>query len=414
MERTDSQAQANLDPSENEQKQKRKKLLKILIIIFSAVIIITSVVLYIYLYKIPHDNAIVIYNDVVINYNEAIANFNNATDQYNAAVTTLENKNKELDNSIQALTQVVNTENIPIDEYLLEEPQHVLDSARGITKDTAPEIPLLPDVTNEINVVITEKNHTKTTKTIESITTKIELATNEINDIASKIDMMIPEVLALGDYSDTLEVLSATENKYQNIIDQFKGCESNVVWLGVDEETTLLRFLVQFSNPNPYTLRNVTTEWIAYDKNDSIVGSHASTQTDIPANGSVYYVGGAGSAHLAGTPARVEVKITSTGLLTNRVWPQITVNNIQIKDHGYGWYEVSADCVTDSDIKTVDLNGQFIIKDSEGNIIDIDFWLPENLPDSIATGGKFTISVSFFDLPAKPESAEVYMCYLWE
>lgn len=135
---------------------------------------------------------------------------------------------------------------------------------------------------------------------------------------------------------------------------------------------------------------------------------------DLPANGYTYYVGGAGGVNLSGTPARVEVNITTDGLLTNRELPQISVSNVHVTDNGFGWFTVSADCVTDSDIKTTDLDGQIIIKDADGQVIDADFWSAENLPDSIDANSKFTISADFFDLPAKPKDAEVYMYYVWQ
>lgn len=197
------------------------------------------------------------------------------------------------------------------------------------------------------------------------------------------------------------------------MIDQFKPCESELVWFGVNENS-VLRFLVQLNNPNPYPLRGVATEWIAYDKDDALVGSHDGLQTDIPANGSIFYVGGAGGANLSGTPARVEIKINDDGLLTNRQLPQITVNNIQLTDSGFGRYTVSADCITSDEIQTVDLAGRFIVKDLNGKVIYADFWSAKNLPDSIDANGKFKVSNDFFHLPTKPETAEVYIYYIMQ
>ncbi len=371
MEQIDPQLKNDLDPKEIPEEIKgeknRNKKLTIIISVVAAVVMIAAVVLYVFLYKIPYD--------------EAVVGFNNAADRYHAAVTALDDRNKELNDSIMSLNQVIHTENIPIDEFLLLEANSVLEEARNIPKDSAlpiPEMPKKPD---------------------------------EIKETTAKILESIPEVQAMGDYSETIELLSATKTEYQAMIDLFKSCESDVVWFGVDEENTVLRFVVQLSNPNTYTLRGVATEWIVYDKNDAIVGSFDGTQPDIPANDSVYYVGGAGSANLSGMPARVEVKITSGGLLTNRKLPQIALSNIQIKNNGFNWFTVFADCVADADIKTVDLDGQIIIKDANGQILEADFWSAENLPDSIDAGGKFAISEDFFDLSAMPEKAEVYMYY---
>ena len=284
---------------------------------------------------------------------------------------------------IQSLSLVINADDVPIDELLLAEPRSVLDAARNLPKDRAPDLPEMPKKTADITTV------------------------------ASQIVELAKEVHELGDYSTTLEPLAATETEYKNLINQFTEAKADVLWYGVDEEHTVLRFAVQISNSNPYALTGITTEWTAYDKDDAVVGYFEGSQPDVPANDCVYYVGGAGSAKLSGTPARVEVKIITPGLLTNKVSPQITVRNIQLKDNGYNFFEVFADCVTDTAIHTADLNGVFILKDENDVILDADFWTADNLPKSIDAEGKFKISDPFFDLPAIPKSAEVYVYHVW-
>lgn len=167
---------------------------------------------------------------------------------------------------------------------------------------------------------------------------------------------------------DTAQTLSEMPQNTDEMIAEFQGCKTEVIWTGVDEEYNVLRFVVIISNDNGYVIRDVTTEWIAYDKNDAIVGSHDAVQADIPANGHIYYVGGAGSANLSGTPARVEIRVTTDGILTNREMPQISLSNIQIINRGWDEFDVTADCVTDSDIMTANLDGQIIVKDAEGQI----------------------------------------------
>lgn len=358
-------------------KKKRKTWVIIVSIILAIALIAVASVLYVKLYKIPHDEA-------VKQYNEAVANYNSAVDQFNTAAVALEERNKALNDSIADLSKIVYAENLPIDEFLLAEADSVLTEARSVTKDTAPTLAEMPQSTDEIN-------------------------TESANILA-----LIPEVEAMGDYSETIDLLTATEEKYQNMIDEYQGCKTEVIWTGVDEEYTVLRFVVKISNDNDYVMRDVTTEWIAYDKNDAIVGSHDAAQADIPANGYIYYVGGAGSANLSGTPVRVEMRVTTDGILTNREMPQITVSNIQIINRGWGGFDVTADCVTDSDIMTANLDGQIIVKDAEGQIIDAEFWSADNLPDSIPTDGKFVLSEYFYDLPAVPTEAEVYMYYVWQ
>lgn len=376
MKQIDSQIVEN--PQETAPKKKKHKTWVIVVsIILAIALIAVASVLYVKLYKIPHDEA-------VKQYNEAVANYNSAVDQFNTAAVALEERNKALNDSIADLSKIVYAENLPIDEFLLAEADSVLTEARSVTKDTAPTLAEMPQSTDDIN-------------------------TESANILA-----LIPEVEAMGDYSETIDLLTATEEKYQNMIDEYQGCKTEVVWTGVDEEYTVLRFVVKISNDNDYVMKDVTTEWIAYDKNDAIVGSHDAAQADIPANGYIYYVGGAGSANLSGTPVRVEMRVTTDGILTNREMPQITVSNIQIINRGWGGFDVTADCVTDSDIMTANLDGQIIVKDAEGQIIDAEFWSADNLPDSIPTDGKFVLSEYFYDLPAVPTEAEVYMYYVWQ
>ena len=376
MEQIDTQIVEN--PQETAPKKKKHKTWVIVVsIILAIALIAVASVLYVKLYKIPHDEA-------VKQYNEAVANYNSAVDQFNTAAVALEERSKALNDSIADLSKIVYAENLPIDEFLLAEADSVLTEARSVTKDTAPTLAEMPQSTDDIN-------------------------TESANILA-----LIPEVEAMGDYSETIDLLTATEEKYQNMIDEYQGCKTEVIWTGVDEEYTVLRFVVKISNDNDYVMRDVTTEWIAYDKNDAIVGSHDAAQADIPANGYIYYVGGAGSANLSGTPVRVEMRVTTDGILTNREMPQITVSNIQIINRGWGGFDVTADCVTDSDIMTANLDGQIIVKDAEGQIIDAEFWSADNLPDSIPTDGKFVLSEYFYDLPAVPTEAEVYMYYVWQ
>ena len=351
----------NTDP-ENDQSKKRSRQKAIIISVSFFLIVIIAVSLYIFLY---------------IPYRDATVQFNNSVNEFNIEVSALEKRNNELDQSIESLSQLFNRDNIPIDESLFAEPRSILNTARELQKDTAPALPQKP----------------KHLADIES----------EILNIAE----MTSEVRTLGNYSTTLKTLSDTEVKYKTIIDGFKPAELNLLWFNVENEFNLLRFAVQIKNPNPYFLTGVKTEWTAYDKDNVIVGFHEGIQPVVPANGCIYYVGGAGSANLSGIPARVEVKIVSDGLLTNKLIPQISVNNIQIKDHGYNYYEVFADCITDSNINTADLSGTFILKDGNGQIIGAEFWSADNLPQSIIAGGKFKISIPFFDLPTIPHSADV-------
>lgn len=376
MEQIDSQIVDNVQETAQVKKQ-HKTWVIIVSIILVIVLISVATILYVKLYKIPHDEA-------VRQYNEAIDNYNRAIDQFSSASVALEERNKALDSYIAELGQIVYTDNLPLDEFLLAEAGAVLMEARSVNKDTAPTLSEMPP------------------------------STDEINEEADKIIAWIPRMEAMGDYGDTIDLLATTTEKYQQMVDEFQNCKTDVIWTGVDEQYTLLRFVAKISNDNEYAMRDVVTEWIAYDKNDAIVGSLQSVQADIPANSSIYYVGGAGSARLSGTPARVEIRVASEGVLTNRTLPQISVSNVQIINQGWGSFDVTADCMTDSDIMTANLDGQIIVKDADGQIIDADFWSADNLPDTIPANGKFVLSEYIYDLPAVPTDAEVYMYYVWQ
>lgn len=376
MEQIDAQIESNHQETAST-KKKHKIWLIVVSIILAIVLIAVVAVLYVKLYKIPHD-------ETVRQYNEAVAKYNGAVDQFNTASAALEERNRALDDSITDLSRIVYAENLPIDEFLMAEADSVLTEARSVSKDTAPTLSEMPQNADEISAE------------------------------ADNILALIPNVEAMGNYSDTIGLLTATEGKYQKMIDEFKGCKTEVIWTGVDEEYNVLRFVVKICNDNDYVMRDVTIEWIAYDKNDAIVGSHDAAQADIPANGHMYYVGGAGSANLSGIPARIEIRVTKDGILTNREMPQISVSNIQIINRGWGGFKITAECVTDSDIMTANLRGRIIVKDAEGQIIDADFWSADNLPDTIPADGKFILSEYLFDLPAVPTEAEVYMYYVWQ
>lgn len=366
----------NVDAKTSESKSdkkpfsKKKKVILISIIAVAIVFLIVSAVLFVKLYKIPYD--------------KVKTDYNTAMNQFNIEVDALQSRNNELDNNIELLNQVINAENIPVDELLLADAQAVLIEARSVHKDTAPEPP------------------------------KLSLKIDEVKQATTTIYELTSKVSAMGNYSEILTKVKDTESEYSAMIQNFKTVETKIEWIGVDKENTVLRFVVKLNNPNDYTLKGINIEWVAYDVDGAVVGSFSGSQPDIPANGFVYYIGGAGSANLSGTPATVDVKATADGLLTNRVSPQITVSDVQLKNNGFNWYTVSASCKTDSDIDTIYLDGQIIVKDSEGKIIDADFWSAENLPENIKSTGKFKVSGYFFDLPTFPKSAEVYMYYKWE
>lgn len=349
----------------------KSKKVKIIAGITVGIIFAVALTLFITLYLVP-------YKDVKTEYNAA-------REQFNVEATALENINKELDANINSLQQVITAKEIPIDEFLISSAQDVINEAREYLEKPIPQVPKASLSIEKVKPVAVEILRLKDT----------------VSETAKTNNEMLTRVKDM-------------EAELRSLIENFKTAETDVEWIGVDKEHTVLRFVVKLNNPNKATLRDVNIEWTAYDADGVIVGNYSGLQPDIPANGYVYYVGGAGSANLSGTPATVEVNVTSEGLLTNRVSPKIDVSNIQLKNNGFSWYTVSAECKTDTEVKTSQLDGEFIVKDDSGKIIDADFWYAENLPDTIKKDGKFKVSGDYFDLSAIPNCAEVYMYYKWD
>lgn len=185
----------------------------------------------------------------------------------------------------------------------------------------------------------------------------------------------------------------------------------SVLWVGDIgwEGSNVLRFLAEIKNPGTEPLAGVVTEWVAYDENDSIIGSYDnSSLPTIPGEGSIYYVGGAGD--VAGAPSRVELTIKNEGHTTTAITPIVTVSDIQIVNDYEDSYSVTAQCQTDTEIKTEDLDGQIILKDANGQVIFADFWSSYgSLPDTLPAGGKFNLDEYCSDLSDIPVTAEIYM-----
>ena len=167
-------------------KKKSKRWVIPASIILAIALIAVAAVLYVNLYKIPHD-------EEVRQFNQAIENYNNAVEQFNTASYALEERNKALDDSITNLGRIVYAENLPIDEFLLAEADSILNDARSVTKDTVPTLSERPQNTDEINAE------------------------------AKRIFALISDVEAMGDYSSTIDLLTATEKKYQEMIDKYQG-----------------------------------------------------------------------------------------------------------------------------------------------------------------------------------------------
>lgn len=408
MDQNDTQMVNTDQPEATTQKKKIKAIVGI---VLAAAILIAAGLVYFFAYKKPYDEAVGKYNIAVEKYHAEIANYESAVEKYGAEVSSLAERNEELDRNIEVLNQLITAENVPIDELLIAEPQSVLMEARNYPKDSAPAAPDLSEKIKETDAAVA--NVPKMPKEVLAAADKISALTDDVMAAASEVLKLSEDVHAMGDYSGILEKVQTTESKYRSIIENFKGPETEILWFNVTD-AIVLRLVVKISNPNDCTLKGVTTEWIAYDADGAIVGSFKGERPDIPANGCIYYVGGAGSANLSDKPASADFKILSEGLLTNRVAPQITVSDVTIDKGYFGMYTINALCETDSDIRSEDLSGQIIVKDADGQIIAANFWTPSNLPDTLSAGTKFKASENFFDLPSIPTSAEVCVYYKWQ
>ena len=226
--------------------KQKKKMITIIGIVVAAVIVIFAVLLYIFLYKIPYNEAVANLDSAVEKYNNEVANFDIAIGKYNVEVSALARRNKELDDNITALNQVINAKNIPIDELLLSEAQSILTETLNFPKDSAPVAPDLSKNTEEVIAVSSDVSIL--TKEVIAATSKVSILTEEAIAASADVSILTEEVCAMGNYSDMLAKVQATESKYRSMIEDFKGGESEVVWFGVDKENTGIFYSLLVSN----------------------------------------------------------------------------------------------------------------------------------------------------------------------
>lgn len=179
-------------------------------------------------------------------------------------------------------------------------------------------------------------------------------------------------------------------------------------WSSSDAKMPLFRFAATVSNPGPKPLDGVTTEWIAYDKDNAIVGNYKSGVPVIPANGSTPYVGGAGAAYLSGIPARVDFHVVSSGKFVESAPASLTASAIKLSKDAPNQYTVNAKVTTGNEVvKSADLWVFAVLKNDQGKVIGADFWLPENVPDSLPPGSAFIVKMPMISTTGKAATAEV-------
>lgn len=167
---------ADIQSRKKETKPKKKIAVTISIIV-AIIVLIAAAVLYVKLYKTPYD--------------EAKAEFNAAMERYNAEVAALDERNDELDSTAELLNQVINADNLPVDELLLEDARVILREARAYPKDSAPDAPELP--------------------------TKID----EIKEATAELLKLSDDISTMGDYSEILTKVQNTESEYRKMIENF-------------------------------------------------------------------------------------------------------------------------------------------------------------------------------------------------
>lgn len=184
--------------------------------------------------------------------------------------------------------------------------------------------------------------------------------------------------------------------------------EVEVVWFDVFKETgyTYIRFLAEIKNPGPEPLVGVTTEWIAYDKDNTMVGSFSGERVAIMPGTSIFYAGGASDANLTGKPVSVKVSIKDKGHFDNSaIDPRLAVSNTKITK-GYEWTVQSTVTNHDKAEESSKFDGVAVVKNKDGKIVYADFIGNEYLPETIPANESFKIKFEF--IPKKPVAAEVY------
>lgn len=186
-----------------------------------------------------------------------------------------------------------------------------------------------------------------------------------------------------------------------------------VAWFNASGDTEtgpLFYFVSLIKNPGSKAISGLKTEWVAYDANNTIVGSLKGERSAVPPNGTLHYVGGAGSAFLSGVPSRVEVTVVDPGKFADNYPAPFKVENIELKPDLFdNSYVVRAKVTTGADeIRSADIGANVVLRNSNGAIVGGTFWQAEGLPEVMPPNTAFTAEASFIQVTEKPASAEVF------
>ena len=184
-----------------------------------------------------------------------------------------------------------------------------------------------------------------------------------------------------------------------------------VTYFAVDPQFDVMRFVAEIKNNASEPLVGLRTEWIAYDANDVIVGNRTKQQPAIPAGGTFDYVGGAGSANLTGTPARVEVTVVDPGSRdADAASSLLEVTDVVANPNTVlgGFDDATATVTAPADgVRKDDLASSMIIRNAEGIITDADFIGDIVGPDVFPSGSKFAVRFSLYDYEGPVDQLEI-------
>ena len=196
---------------------------------------------------------------------------------------------------------------------------------------------------------------------------------------------------------------------------------ADVVFFGADpdEEFPLARFVAVISNPSDTARDGVEVTWTMFDESNAIVGFKSGTRCPVPANGTLTYVGGAGSVFLFARPSSVEVEVTDDGSSLDEGYTnQVLIESVALEpapQFDFGFREVSFSLTNTSNEALVadNVDIAIVVKDAQGEIVGAGFHQLENVPDQLQGGSRVAQSASIpADLWTGPAtSAEVFACY---
>jgi len=137
-----------------------------------------------------------------------------------------------------------------------------------------------------------------------------------------------------------------------------------------------MRFAARITNPNPVPLSGVVATWEAFDADGAYVAAHSHHFPLLAANSDFWYVGGAGSFHLTGTPVRVEIYLDDAGVAAPDAAPKIfTTKEVAMDDPNFlGNFHINA--LVESPDTNVDgsrIGATWVLFDSADRILDADW-----------------------------------------